>query len=224
MNSKKRGTPRPPPTFRDDIDDYPDADDNDNDDDDYDEAGESSAEYADNSCCSSFEEPMDAAAVEEEREQEDCAIVRHIASFLTLADAASMASMDRIMSQQSLATVSHMGRSVPSWASFGIATPETPGLMALSPSEGGFMIFGDDNDDHDEDEEYDQDLRRKLNHRRKQWVQQKLSQAIFSHPRSMRSFCLDAHKAALDITQQRNKEIMKTINPETHLEPNKEQK
>lgn len=234
MNSRKRGTPRPPPTLRDDIDDYQDADDNNNyngdgdenyiEDADYDEAGDSSVEYVDDSCCSSVEDPMDAAAVEEERQQEDHAIVRHIASFLTLADAASMTSMDRITSQHSLATVSHMGRSVPSWASFGITTPETPGLMALSPSEGGFMAFGDDDGEHDDDEEYDQDIRRKINHRRKQWVQQKLSQAIFSHPRSIRSFCLDAHKAALDITKQRNKEIMKKMNPETHLESNKEQK
>jgi len=155
--------------------------------------------------------------------REDHTIVRNIASFLTLSDAASMVSMDRIVSQQSLAT-SHMGRSVPSWASFGIATPETPGLMALSPSEGGGLFLGSVDDDCDHHEDDDQNLRRKLNLRRKQWVQQKLSQAVFSHPRSIRSFCLDAHGAAIDITMQRRKEYMQTIDPETYIEPRKEGK
>ena len=202
MSSKKRGTPRPPPTFMNDIDiDIEDSE----------EEGNFSVEYADDSFCCSVDRPIETP--------EDHTIVRHIASFLTLSDAASMVSMDRIVSQQSIST-SQMGRSVPSWASFGIATPETPGLMALSPSEGGIMAFHDNTDEeHARD---DHNIRKNLNQQRKRWVQQKLSQAVLSHPRSMRAFCLDAHKAAMDITRQRSKELSNTLDPETYIEPRKD--
>ena len=208
MRSKKRGTPRPPPTFMNDID--IDIDININIED-SEEEGNSSVEYADDALCCFPDEPIETP--------EDHTIVRHIASFLTLSDAASMASMDRIVSQQSMAT-SHMGRSIPSWASFGIATPETPGLMALSPSEGGNMEFRESADEnHARD---DHNIRKNLNQQRKRWVQQKLSQAVLSHPRSMRAFCLDAHKAAMDITRLRSKELSNSLDPETYIEPRKE--
>ena len=51
----------------------------------------------------------------------------------------------------------------------------------------------------------------------KQWVQEKLTAAIFAHPRSIRSFCLEAHQAAKKITDDRRerRELQAKVNPET---------
>ena len=68
-----------------------------------------------------------------------------------------------------------------------------------------------------EDEEYDYSsgssggnsddaLERALMERRRQWAQQKLATAVFSHPCSLRSFCLEAHAAAKQILQEKKEE------------------
>lgn len=160
-------------------------------------------------------------------------IVRHIASFLTLSDAASMASMDRILQQQEptpdggdwavgMEWSSSDERGM-SWNS-SLGTPPTPGLMELSPTEGSLdgMVKSRDWDGDDEEER----VQRRLKRRHKQWVQQKLTAAIFSHPRSIRSFCLEAHQAAKKIQHDRRERqyrhdlaVKETVDPETLREP-----
>lgn len=129
-------------------------------------------------------------------------IVRQIASFLSLSDAASLVSMDRKGSE------SNLGRTigpVESWASFvSMNTPETPGLMALSPD--GF----DDEDDYGWN---DRETRQRLQDRQSKWLKQKLSAAVFAHPQSLRSYCLEAHQAAYNIHKSREEA------PETLREP-----
>ncbi|KAI2491505.1 hypothetical protein MHU86_23064 [Fragilaria crotonensis] len=116
---------------------------------------------------------------------QDGAIVRHIASFLTLSDAASMGAS----SHNNLAQVG-------SWSSF-VKTPETPGLMALSPDEHGM-------DDDAVGYTFDDDLmHQRLQDRQRRYVTQKLAAAVFAHPQSLRQFCVKAHKAATDIQKSR---------------------
>lgn len=125
--------------------------------------------------------------------QQDGAIVRHIASFLTLSDAASMGAS------------SHNLAHAASWSSF-LTTPDTPGLMALSPDENG-------NTDDDFSCSFDEELmNRRLQDRQRRYVTQKLATAVFSHPQSLRQFCVKAHKAATDIHKAREQ-------PETFREP-----
>jgi hypothetical protein len=126
---------------------------------------------------------------------QDGAIVRHIASFLTLSDAASMGAS----SHNNLAQVG-------SWSSF-VKTPETPGLMALSPDEHGM-------DDDAVGYVFDDDLmHQRLQDRQRRYVTQKLAAAVFAHPQSLRQFCVKAHKAATDIQKSRE------LSPETLREP-----
>ena len=128
---------------------------------------------------------------------QDGVIVRHIASFLTLSDAASMGAS----SHNNLAQVG-------SWSSF-VRTPETPGLMALSPDEHGM-------DDDAVGYSFDDDLmHQRLQDRQRRYVTQKLAAAVFSHPQSLRQFCVKAHKAASDIHKARE------LSPETLREPQK---
>lgn len=129
----------------------------------------------------------------------DGAIVRHIASFLTLSDIASMGAS----SNNNLAQVA-------SWSSF-VTTPETPGLMALTPDEdANANLDGDDFNPYSFDEEL---MRKRLQDRQRRYVTQKLAAAVFSHPQSLRQFCVKAHKAATDIHKAKEQP------PETLREP-----
>jgi hypothetical protein len=117
--------------------------------------------------------------------QQDGAIVRHIASFLSLADASSMAGG----ASEGLGPVA-------SWSSF-LTTPETPGLMALSPDE----RMGDDSQDSGYVDE--EALNKRLQDRQRRFVKLRLATAVFSHPQSLRQFCSKAHKAAMSIQKAR---------------------
>lgn len=99
---------------------------------------------------------------------------------------------------------------VASWSSF-VTTPETPGLMALTPDEDANANFdGDDFSPYAFDEEL---MRKRLQDRQRRYVTQKLAAAVFSHPQSLRQFCVKAHKAATDIHKAKEQP------PETLREP-----
>lgn len=157
-------------------------------------------------------------------------IVRNIASFLSLSDAESIASLDFAVlssseepSSWSLEENQGMGQPSISWSSLG-TTPTTPGLMTLSPSIGELCEEERYSDkdcpelvDLDDDDEADR--KRRLILQQKKWIQQKLTAFVFAHPDSIRSYCLDAHDAALRIQQRRKEKHERHEHPETFREP-----
>ena len=125
-------------------------------------------------------------------------IVRQIASFLTLSDCASLAP---VASFSSLLT-----------------TPETPGLIALSPLGGDDLRDGEDYNDDDNGtvgDDDDDEIQFRLKERRRKYVTQKLAAAVFAHPQSLRSFCVKAHQAA-SVINEKTKDL---VPPETLIEP-----
>lgn len=139
------------------------------------------------------------------------AIIRNIASFMTLSDATSLTSAWPEPAE-AINTPSD------SWAvgielnpeeSWDIATPLTPALVALSPCEDG-------------QEESLESMDELLRERRRQWAQEKLTIAIFAHPRSLRSYCLEAYAAAQDIRAANEQQYnLRKEDPETLIEPPK---
>lgn len=136
-------------------------------------------------------------------------IIRNIASFMTLSDATSLTSAWP-ESAEAILTPSD------SWAigielnpeeSWDIATPLTPALVALSPCENG-------------QDELLESMDELLRERRRQWAQEKLAIAIFAHPRSLRSYCLEAYSAAQDIRAANEHQYnLRKGDPETLIEP-----
>lgn len=57
----------------------------------------------------------------------------------------------------------------------------------------------------DEDEE----MQMRLQRRHREWVQRKLSAAVLSHPKSVRSYCLTAHRAAVQIQRKREERALR---------------
>lgn len=156
-----------------------------------------------------------------ERHDDGVAIVRSIASFLTLSDAASMASMDHIIHYEATPDVGHDWAVGMEWSTSwnsSLGTPPTPGLMALSPTESSLDEYVKSKDW--EGDEEDEDVQRRLKRRHQQWVQQKLTAAVLSHPRSIRAFCLEAHQAAKEIQRnRRERQERHKEDPETLREP-----
>jgi hypothetical protein len=170
------------------------------------------------------------------------ALIHNIASFLTLSDAASLVSNAYNNSAVTPADSWAVGVELEtdhSWTCNSIATPLTPALVAVSPgatphySDGAaetnglhrqsscgamFRMEGCDDDD-DEDEE--DRLQALLQERRRRWAQEKITSAVFSHPRSLRSYCLEAYRAANDIRTQKELAAMYILDesPETQIEP-----
>jgi hypothetical protein len=166
------------------------------------------------------------------------AIVRNIASFMTLSDAASLASMTGHLNDVTPADswVVGMGMNDESWS---LATPETPALVAVSP--GGTPLLrpaqtsssGANNNNNNysnsipttttdtdcEEDDESEYIQRLLQEKRRKWAKDKLATAVFLHPRSLRSFCLEAYAAAQEI--RRNQQQMSRADPETWIEPSK---
>jgi hypothetical protein len=159
-----------------------------------------------------------------DRSGESSAILRNIASFLTLSDAASLLSQPP----------NEDDSSIDSWAvgegydptSHGslwdMKTPKTPGLVALSPGatprlDYDFKKDAFENDDSQEDTEY---MEKILQQKRRGWAQQKLASAIFSHPGSLRSFCVEAYQTAKEIRHRQ--EQVSRVDPELDVEPVKQ--
>ena len=172
------------------------------------------------------------------------AIVRNIASFLSLSDATSIVSVVLPAEEGG-----YTGANFNSNNSTGAAdsdswavgeellleqlnTPATPALIAVSPGgtpfyEGKFIVDhkehnGDEDDEEEEEEEYE--LEELLQERKRRWAQERLAAAVFAHPQSIRSYCVEAYSAATEIrnqkeAQQQQQQQNQQPDPETHREP-----
>lgn len=120
------------------------------------------------------------------------AIVRNIASFLTLSDATSMVSLALPSSEHE-----YTPADCDSWAVGEeleqLCTPATPALMAISP--GATPCYDLARSDSMEE----LDLEELLQERKRRWAQERLASAVFAHPRSIRSYCVEAYSAASEI-------------------------
>jgi hypothetical protein len=146
------------------------------------------------------------------------AVVHNIASFLTLSDAASLVYGDGDDEEESDAEdswavgVDAAGHDSLSWTTtLSIATPLTPALVALSPGVTPHLLSAEDDEYYQEAESpatdtSSQEIKDLLRERRWRWAQEKISAAVFSHPRSLRSFCLEAVQKAKEIQQARKRE------------------
>jgi hypothetical protein len=178
------------------------------------------------------------------------ALVHNIASFLTLSDAASLTSFvvagggSTSSPADSWAVGVELDGDHASWSPSNMETPQTPALVAVSPGATPFENIYNrselDNEnaaamtslgdsrllasfDKDCESPDDSDRMEALFHdRRRQWAQEKITSAVFSHPKSLRSFCWDAYVKAKEIRMQKQQaatffQIQET--PETHIEP-----
>lgn len=167
--------------------------------------------------------------MDEEEHNKGADIVRNIASFLTLSDAQSIASgfgLDTpVTDNWALA-----GGTPYQWDS--LRTPPTPALVAISPN------LSERLEDYDYHSKYMQqnDLQNSFlmedpsdsfmevvcpdKRRRTTWAQEKLASAIFSHPASMRSYCVDAYLAAKEVKMNQSLSLIGgQESPETLVEP-----
>ena len=188
--------------------------------------------------------------VDATKEQRDL-IVSHIASFLTISDAASLISNEStgaLQRSDSWAVGVDMGSLSPSqWQEDGggtsweqqLAAPRTPAFISISPgATPSFDIAKDDHhishfpsdfpseadhrDDSDCNNDHDYDAMEEiLFERRRRWVQQRLATAVFSHPGSVRTFCVQAYQSARNLVKERRvRHPHNNIeNPETSIEP-----
>ena len=132
-------------------------------------------------------------------------------------------------------------------------TPATPAMMAISPggtpryvdidlslskynpqkqqqqqqhgSSSNRMMMCSRAEDYCEDDFEFEEL---LQERKRRWAQERLAAAVFAHPRSMRSYCVEAYRAASEIRQLKDSNTSngrpsirdeENTNPETHREP-----
>jgi hypothetical protein len=180
------------------------------------------------------------------------ALVHNIASFLTLSDAVSLASFGgglgtavtttTIMTPaDSWAVGVELESDLNSWSFGNIGTPLTPALVTISPGatpnhDGGYLEDNLNEEGHAEEAGDEILIRREINsfsdfgrmeellqERRRRWAQEKITVAVFSHPRSLRSFCWEAYIAAKDIQVQKELAAIYVSNeeetPETQVEP-----
>jgi len=82
--------------------------------------------------------------------------------------------------------------------------PLTPALIEITPNpdyEFQSQQGGGDNET-DEVDVTDEDDDTSYRYRRRSWANQKLAEVIFSHPKSLRTFCLEAYESAREKQQQ----------------------
>lgn len=141
------------------------------------------------------------------------AIVRNIASFLSLSDAASIQEI-----AETPADSWAVGVELDYDSSWDVETPLTPALVAISPGATPRLeLYDKSKGIEDEDSEYMEEI---LQERRRRWAQEKLAKAVFFHPQSLRAFCLDAYTAAQEI-RNKHQPIKDTADPETLREPDR---
>mmetsp|Transcript_1382 Transcript_1382/g.3784 ORF Transcript_1382/g.3784 Transcript_1382/m.3784 type:complete len:889 (-) Transcript_1382:1081-3747(-) len=159
------------------------------------------------------------------------AIVRNIASFLTVSDAASLLSRSPLSD-------SNLARVDSSWAvgvdmneSYGgvdleassweqhLMAPETPAFVVVSPGDYQEENHRRETKEDTVDDFDNPDMEDILLDRRRRWVQQRLASAVYSHPGSVRSFCMEAYQSAKDILRERKAQHNLQHDPETSLEP-----
>jgi hypothetical protein len=171
--------------------------------------------------------------LDEDEQRRGADIVRNIASYLTLSDAQSIASAGLGLETPSAGSwaAAPAGGTPYQWAS--LQTPPTPALVAISPNpqedldmgiypydqskmndpQNSSLMLEDDSDSLME--EVTPDLQRRTT-----WAQEKLASAVFSHPDSVRSYCVDAYLAAKEIQwNQGNSLADEQAAPETLVEP-----
>jgi hypothetical protein len=173
--------------------------------------------------------------IETHREQSS-SLLHGLASFLSMSDVAVATSPadSWAVGVEWEGSFSASGWSIP--------TPLTPALVALSPGAtpqlltGGGLLDRSSFCGSDEDgKEEDAYMQKVLNERRRKWAAEKITSAVFSHPRSLRSFCWEAFRAARDIRtmqqQQQEEELLYIAanvvdddDPETLVEPPKRQR
>jgi hypothetical protein len=143
-----------------------------------------------------------------ERADDGSGIVQNIASFLTLSDAASMASGfgADTPAADSWAVGTPLGP--PVWSS--VHTPPTPAMVSISPN------LYEDFEEEDCDSVVDV-----MQENRRTWAQEKLAAAVFSHPLSLRSYCLEAYAAAKEVQDNQflGDQCLEDESPETLVEP-----
>lgn len=173
--------------------------------------------------------PSPQSLLDEEEQSRGAAIVRNIASFLTLSDAQSIASgfgLDTPATE----TWAVPGGTPYQWSS--LRTPPTPALVAISPNPSDGM---EDYRSHSKSmqnfelqnsflmeeesdfmmEEVTFDVRRRTH-----WAQEKLASAVFSHPQPIRSYCVDAYLAAREVKMNQSLTVPYCQeSPETMVEP-----
>jgi hypothetical protein len=134
-------------------------------------------------------------------------IIRRIVSYLSLSDAASATAgytgVDTPVPDKWLSRIPSNCLEPPLWSSG--QSPPTPALVAISPHPD--QAFEDEAEILEEEDNVPQQMRRT-------WAKGKLAAAIFSHPRSLRAFCLDVHVAAKEVSLGQCED-----SPETCIEP-----
>jgi hypothetical protein len=148
----------------------------------------------------------------EDESEEGLAIVRNIASFLSISDAASISSGfgNETPAEGSWAVGTPFDPSI--WST--VNTPPTPALVTISPNLD--VEFGDDFDDSVVDT---------IEENRRNWAQEKLAAAVFEHPQSLRTYCLDAYRAAKEVRHSHSVSSCKQgDSPETEVEPRRHRK
>jgi hypothetical protein len=163
------------------------------------------------------ERSLSPVAVAGETPSHAAALVRNIASFLTLSDAASLVSF--MSPAESWAVGVELDASgegtdtASSWWGLEIETPLTPALVALSPGATPRAPNDDDDDEelrrlrrNNSSSLFAEDMEELLQERRRRWAQEKIINAVFSHPRSLRSYCWEAYLAAKEIQMQKEEE------------------
>lgn len=168
-------------------------------------------------------------------------IVRHIASFLTVSDAASLMTneeADGLRSSDSWAVGVDVGFVDPedvgvetSWEQQLLAPQNPAAFLSLSPGTAAPCFdFSDGHHDYTDEQSYhnpidcsDDDydaMQEILWERKRRWVQHMLAAAVFSHPGSVRSFSFQAYTSARGILKERRvKQVSNDKDPETSIEP-----
>ena len=101
-----------------------------------------------------------------------------------------------------------------SWAGGdGLSLTPAPGRVSLDEEEDDMDEHdGEEFSDHEEEEEFDiqsppfdEESMRVFRRQQRKMIRQKLTAAVMSHPHSLRSYCLEAQRAALEMKNQRLK-------------------
>ena len=103
-----------------------------------------------------------------------------------------------------------------SWAGGdGLSLTPAPGRVSLDEEEDDMDEHdGEEFSDHEEEEEdefdiqsppFDEESMRVFRRQQRKMIRQKLTAAVMSHPHSIRSYCLEAQRAALEMKNQRLK-------------------
>jgi hypothetical protein len=81
--------------------------------------------------------------------------------------------------------------------------PLTPALIEITPNpDHEFQSQQGGDDETDEVDMTDEDDDASYRYRYRSWANQKLAEVIFSHPKSLRTFCLEAYESAREKQQQ----------------------